>query len=74
MGQPMTREQHEFQASQFVAMHRKRGGSWEDDFARWSRSKDFMHRDELAIRTIVVDELHSTTAVFVDPLQFLRGA
>jgi hypothetical protein len=70
----MTRAEHEHQASQFLDWHRKRGGSWEDDFARWSRSKDFLHRDELAIRTIVVDDLHSTDAVFVDPLQFLRGA
>ncbi len=53
----MTRDDHEYQAMQFMAFHRKRRQSLEDDFGTWARSKEFKRRDYIAIKTIVVNEL-----------------
>jgi hypothetical protein len=67
----MTSADHEYQAQQFVAWHEKRGGSWEDNFGAWAATKDFMPRDQLAIRR-AVHELITSDNVSVDVFDFLR--
>jgi hypothetical protein len=67
----MTAEMHEQQAEQFLAWHGKRGGDWEADFDRWATSKDFMPRDRVAIRRVVV-ELRTSVGPTTDVADWFR--
>lgn len=64
----MTSDMHDQQAAAFVAWHRKRGGDWMDNFGAWSRSKDFMPRDEFWIRRAAAEMLTARGVSVLDCL------
>lgn len=58
------------QAAAFVSWHRRRGGSWEEDFQVWSRSKDFAPHEARRIRMAAHAELFAcgdVVATELDP-------
>lgn len=59
------------QAAQFMQFHGKRGSPLDEDFAYWADSKDFGHRDRVAIYTIAWQlQLAHNRAVSTDPMDW----
>ena len=61
----MKRSDVELQAEAFCQFHRRRGQPLEQDWRLWADSKDFAR---IRIRTVAVELLTSTDAVFTDIL------
>jgi hypothetical protein len=71
----MSPADREWQAEKFAGFHEMRGGSLEEDFGVWARSKFFSPADRAAIRRVVEETaIASGAAVVTDPgLWFALG-